>query len=134
MSEVQTVLGPIRSADLGTTMMHEHLCPRAQVPAPEDGKPPYAPRPGVEDVVRELIHLREVYGVCSIVDCTPRRTPDELEVLARIAEASAINVVAATGCQKEQYYHTARNTVSSFWAYQLAPDEIADVLVREIDE
>jgi predicted metal-dependent phosphotriesterase family hydrolase len=134
MADVQTVLGPIRVSDLGTTMMHEHLCPRAQVPIPEGGKPPYAPRPDMADVVRELIHVRETYGVRSMVDCTPRRSPEELGVLARIAEDSGIYVVVATGCQKEQYYHTARNTVSSFWAYQLSPDEIADVMAREIEE
>ena len=56
MANTQTVLGPIRSSDLGITMMHEHLCPRAQVPAPDDGKPPYAPRPGV--AVRRSAHVR----------------------------------------------------------------------------
>jgi predicted metal-dependent phosphotriesterase family hydrolase len=133
MTDVQTVLGPVRSADLGIMMMHEHLCPRAQIPTPE-GKPPFAPRITAADVVRELRYAREVHGLRSTVDCTPRRSPEELEIVARIAAESGINVVVATGCMKEQYYHPARGSMSSFWAYQLSSDEIADVLVREIEE
>ncbi len=133
MPDVLTVLGSASSADLGITMMHEHVVPRPQVPEPE-GKPPLAPRVTVEAYVRELRHARDTYGLRSVVDCTPRRSPEELEVVARIARETGLNVVVATGCMKEQYYHSYRSSVSSFWAYQMSPDEIADVLVRDIEE
>ena len=128
---VQTVLGEIPGADLGITLMHEHVVPRAAIPSPPD-KPVYAPRVSLEDNIRELQHAASTYGLRSVVDCTPRRSPAELEDVARIAQATGLHIVVATGCMKEQYYHSARGTVSSFWAYLLGVDEIADVLVREI--
>jgi phosphotriesterase-related protein len=130
---VQSVLGPVAADDLGVTMMHEHVVPRSQVPTPP-GKGVYAPRVTLRDVIRELSHAAKTYGLHSTVDCTPRRTPAELEEVARVARDSGVNVVVATGCMKEQYYHAARGTVSNFWAYQLSADQIADVLVREIEQ
>ncbi len=131
MTEVATVLGPVDASALGVSLMHEHVVPRPQVPLPE-GKPPFAPRVAVADYVRELDHARATYGLRSVVDCTPRRSPVELEVVAQIASEAGLNVVVATGCMKEQYYHSYRGSVSSFWAYGLSPDQIADVLEREI--
>jgi len=112
-------------------MMHEHVVPREQVPTPPD-KPPFVPRVTTEDVVRELRHARDRYGLRSLVDCTPRRSAEELECVARIARESELNIVVATGCMKEQYYHPGRG-MSSFWAYGLDADQIADALVREIE-
>jgi phosphotriesterase-related protein len=131
MPAVATILGPVPDDALGVTFMHEHVVPRPQVPSPE-GKPRFAPRVSVDDYVRELRHTREVYGLRSVVDCTPRRSPDELEIVRRVAEEAGLNVVVATGCMKEQYYHASRGTVSNFWAYSMSPDAIADVLEREI--
>jgi predicted metal-dependent phosphotriesterase family hydrolase len=132
-AHAQTVLGPIAASDLGMTMMHEHVVPRSQVPTPP-GKPAYAPRVTLDDVIHELSHAAKTYGLRSAVDCTPRRSPAELEEVARVARDSGINVVVATGCMKEQYYHSARGTVSNFWAYQLSANQIADVLIREIEQ
>jgi predicted metal-dependent phosphotriesterase family hydrolase len=130
---VQTVLGAVAAGELGVTLMHEHVVPRAQIPTPP-GKSAYAPRVTIEDVIRELRYAAETYDLRSAVDCTPRRSPAELEDVACVAREAGLNVVVATGCMKEQYYHSARGTVSSFWAYQLSADEIADVMVREIED
>jgi phosphotriesterase-related protein len=133
MPTVQTIRGPVEPSALGVTMMHEHVVPRAQVPEPPIGKPRFAARVTEADIVRELTFVRDQFGLRTVVDVTPRRAPDELAAVQRIAEHSAINIVVATGCMKEQYYHPARGSMSSFWAYQLSSDEIADVLVREIE-
>ena len=132
MPAVWTVLGPVEPESLGTTLMHEHLVPRPQVPRPP-AKPPFAPRVGEADVARELAWARQTYGLATVVDCTPRRSAEELASLERIAREAGVSVVAATGCMKEQYYHPARGTLSSFWAYGLQSDEIAAVLVQEIE-
>jgi predicted metal-dependent phosphotriesterase family hydrolase len=132
MNDVQTVLGAANPDELGVTLMHEHVVPRPQVPTPP-GKTPYAPRVTLEDNIRELTYARETYGLRTVVDCTPRRSPADLEDVACVAREAGLNVVVATGCMKEQYYHSARGNVSSFWAYQLSADEIADVLVQEIE-
>src|SRR5215813_10345451 len=88
MSDVATILGLVPADALGVTLMHEHVVPRAQVPLPEGLikiKPRFAPRVGVDDYVRELRHLYETYAVRSLVDCTPRRSPEELEIVAHTA-------------------------------------------------
>ncbi len=131
MSDVATILGPVPAQALGVTLMHEHVVPRAQIPAPRN-KPPFAPRVSVDDYIRELRYIHATYAVRSIVDCTPRRSPEELDVVERIASETGLNVVVATGCMKEQYYHASRANVSNFWAYQLSSEAIADVLEREI--
>jgi phosphotriesterase-related protein len=131
MSDVATILGSAPADALGVTLMHEHVVPRAQIPLPE-GKPRFSPRVGVDEYIRELRHLYDTYAVRSVVDCTPRRSPEELEVVAHIARETGLNIVVATGCMKEQYYHASRANVSNFWAYQLSSDEIADVMSTEI--
>jgi phosphotriesterase-related protein len=131
MSVIQTILGPVSPETLSITLMHEHLLPRPQIPSPP-GKPLFAPRIDLQDVVRELKHARDVYGVRSVVDCTPRRSPQELDTMASLSRETGINVVVATGCMKEQYYHPARGNMSSFWAYRLTPDQVADVMVEEL--
>jgi phosphotriesterase-related protein len=131
MTAIQTILGPIQPEALGTTLMHEHLLPRPQIPSPP-AKPPFSARIDINDVVRELKHARDVYGLRSVVDCTPRRSPQELDNMALLSRETGINVVVATGCMKEQYYHPASGNMSSFWAYQLTPDQVADVMVEEL--
>src|SRR5947209_1593225 len=112
MSDVATILGAVPADALGVTLMHEHVVPRAQIPLP-DGKPTFAPRVGVDEYVRELRHVYETYGVRSVVDCTPRRSPEELDIVARIARETGLQIVVATGCMKEQYYHASRANVSN---------------------
>jgi phosphotriesterase-related protein len=85
-------------------------------------------------VIRELRYTADTYDLRSVVDCTPRRSPAELEDVTCIARETGLNIVVATGCMKEQYYHSTRGTVSAFWAYQLSVDEIAEVMVRDIED
>jgi phosphotriesterase-related protein len=133
MSDVATILGSVPADALGVTLVHEHVVPRVQIPQPEGLiKPTFAPRVDVVDYVRELRYVSETYAVRSVVDCTPRRSPEELDTVAHIARETGLNIVVATGCMKEQYYHASRANVSNFWAYQLSSDEIADVMEREI--
>jgi phosphotriesterase-related protein len=128
---IQTILGSVEPDSLGVTLIHEHLLPRSQIAAPPN-KPVFSRRIDMADVVRELAHARDTYGLRSVVDCTPRRSPDELESMAWLSRETGLNVVVATGCMKEQYYHPARGNMSSFWAYQMSPDQIADVMVEEL--
>jgi predicted metal-dependent phosphotriesterase family hydrolase len=131
MTAIQTILGPIQPEALGLTLMHEHLLPRPQIPSPPD-KPPFSPRIAIADVIRELTHARDTYGLRSVVDCTPRRSPQELEDMAALSRETGLNIIVATGCMKEQYYHPARGNMSSFWAYQMTPDRVADVIADEL--
>lgn len=96
MPQVQTARGPIGTAALGTTLMHEHvfvLTPDVQQNHPaewgsEDDR--------VADAVRRLSSLYAL-GVQTIIDPTVIGLGRYLPRIARIAEQVEINIVVATG-------------------------------------
>ncbi|MGD0311558.1 MAG: phosphotriesterase-related protein [Acidimicrobiales bacterium] len=95
MAMVDTVRGPVETAALGTTLMHEHvfvLTPDmlANYPAGWDEEE------RVEDAVARLTSLKEL-GVDTIVDPTVVGLGRYIPRIQRINEAVDINIVAATG-------------------------------------
>jgi len=95
MAQVETVRGAIESADLGTTLMHEHvfvLSPDMLVNYPagwdEDLR--------VADAVDKLSRLKAL-GVDTIVDPTVVGLGRYIPRVARVNEQVDINIVAATG-------------------------------------
>ena len=121
MPSVETVLGPIDSAQLGATLSHEHVL----VAMGEDNH--HYPWRFDWDAtrataIRELKEAKDG-GIDSIIDLT---TPDlgrDVEFVRDVAEASGMNVIAATGIW--------RDVPRSFWMRDI--DEIADIFVREIE-
>jgi len=121
MATVETVLGPIDAANLGTILSHEHVL----VGMGEDNHH----YPWMFDwdqtrasAVRELSEAK-AGGVDSVIDLT---TPDlgrDVEFVRDVAAASGMNVIVATGIW--------RDVPRSFWARDL--DRIADIFVREIE-
>jgi phosphotriesterase-related protein len=122
MATVETVLGPIEASALGFTLSHEHVV----VSSGEDVQHYpwlYDLEATEAQAVAELSEAK-AGGVDTIIDLT---TPDlgrDVERVARIAEASGMNVVVATGIW--------RDVPRSFWARDI--DTIADIFVREIEE
>src|SRR6476661_361698 len=121
MSTVQTVLGPVDAANLGTVLSHEHVL----VSIGEDNR--HYPWMFDWDRTRaDAIHnLSEARagGVDTIIDLT---TPDlgrDVEFVRDVAAASGVHVVVATGMWLGVPF--------SFWERDL--DEIADIFVREIE-
>ncbi len=122
MATVETALGPVEGSELGFTLSHEHVITSSG----ED----MSHYPWLYDleateaqVIAELSEAK-AGGVDTIIDLT---TPDlgrDVERVARIAEASGMHVVVATGMW--------RDVPRSFWSRD--PDTIADIFVREIDE
>ena len=122
MATVQTVLGAIEGSELGFTLSHEHV-------VVSNGEDVYH-YPWLYDLeateAQAVAELSEAKagGVDTIIDLT---TPDlgrDVERVARIAEASGMQIVVATGIW--------RDVPRSFWSRD--PDTIADIFVREIEE
>jgi phosphotriesterase-related protein len=121
MKTVETVLGPIDAAQLGTVLSHEHVL----VSIGEDSHH----YPWMVDwdetranAIRDLSDAK-AGGVDTLIDLT---TPDlgrDVEFIRDVAAASGMNVVVSTGIWLD--------IPPSFW--QRDPDEIADIFVREID-
>lgn len=95
MADVQTARGPIDTADLGTTLMHEHvfvLTPEVQANHDLD----WDEEVRIADAVKRLEDLKDA-GVDSIVDLTVIGLGRYVPRIQRIAAQTRINIVVATG-------------------------------------
>lgn len=133
MSEVQTALGPVDSAELGRTLMHEHvfvLTSDVQRNYPDEWGDEDA---RVDDAVARLGELAGV-GVRTIVDPTVIGLGRDIPRIRRIAErVPELNIVVATGI----YTYT---DVPGFFRHRGpglapgAPDPMVDMFVADITE
>ena len=91
---VQTVLGPIDPARLGSTLMHEHLI--------WDYSTAIGATPRVESIwpierIVERVDEAQRYGVQCIVDVTPEQLGPHPLLYALIAQRTPVHLVCATG-------------------------------------
>ena len=131
MSQVNTVRGPITGADLGRTLMHEHIF----VLSPEIEKPSSEWDESAEQA-RAVDKLRELKsaGIDTLVDLTVvglgRYIPRIVSIAERVPD---INVVVATGVY-------TYNEVPMFFHFRGpgtilgGPEPMVDLFVREIEE
>jgi len=121
MTTVETALGPIDAARLGTVLSHEHVLgfigeDNRHYPWMFDWERTRA------NAIRDLSEAK-AGGVDTVIDLT---TPDlgrDVEFVRDVAAASGMNVVVATGIWLV--------IPPSFWERDL--DAIADIFVREIE-
>lgn len=122
-SIVQTVLGPIPVAELGRTLIHEHLY--IAFPGSELEDDGFNRRAFVDDAVRRMKDLVAL-GVNSLVDPCPVELGRDPELMAEISERAGINVICTTG-----FYFEALG-LPIYWRYRSA-EEIAEFYIREIE-
>ncbi len=132
MAAVNTARGPIDTTDLGVTLMHEHVF----VLSPEmmDNDPSVW---GDEtrrqaDAISRLNELKS-RGVDTIVDLTVIGLGRYIPRIARIASATDLNIVVATGVYTyndvPMYFHfKGPGTVLA------GPDPMIDLFVRDIED
>jgi len=121
MSAINTVLGPIDSADLGFTLMHEHL-----IVAPTGifaNYPELLCTNSMERVVDTLKKAKDG-GVDTLVDATTLDLDRNVDLMAEASRRSGINIIACTG------WHLS---ISPFFT-GLSADQLAGVFVREIEQ
>src|SRR3954467_15704761 len=98
MAQVETVRGPVDTADLGRTYMHEHvfvLTPEVQQNFPDEWG---SEEDRVTDAVTKLRALAQ-QGVKTIADPTVIGLGRYIPRIQRIAEqVPELNIIAATGC------------------------------------
>lgn len=127
LSTVDTVTGPVQIDALGATLMHEHVFTfhsdiQGDYPWTEEEK-------FVDGAIEKLERLRNA-GFSSVVDLTVFGLGRKVTRVARIAKASKVNIIVATGiytlCDMPTYfgYHVKR----------LGPSFLEDLFVREINE
>ena len=133
MATIETVTGPIDAADLGTTLVHEHLLTRDEAVHaqwPDAGtireEPPFAVPPGGEyDEAVGAARRALDNGVRSICDPTAMFLGRDVPFMRRVAEETGLQVVACTGIYT--YDHLPPFFVSR------DADQIADLFVADIE-
>ncbi|MCC6237312.1 MAG: hypothetical protein IT299_07040 [Dehalococcoidia bacterium] len=122
MSTVQTIRGPIDSADLGRTLSHEHLTGGAA--AMDRVMPPIY---DLDEAVRrgvEALRRAKAAGVDSIIDLTPLDLGRQAPLFQRIAEAdTGVHIVCATGVYRWVPFYLFRRDI----------DEVASIFLHDIE-
>jgi phosphotriesterase-related protein len=137
MPIVETVRGPVDTADLGTTFMHEHvfvLSPEVQQNYPEEWGDEEA---RVADAVEKLSALVES-GVQTIVDPTVIGLGRYIPRIQRVNElVPDLNIVAATGCYTYQdvpfFFHYRGPALSAAIGMDV-PDPMVDMFIGDIND
>ena len=122
MAKVNGVLGPIETADLGFTLMHEHIMVinwslRQAFPHWYDREQ------HIPHAVSELLSAKE-RGVRTLVDLTPINLGRDIHVIREVAEKAEMQVIAATG-----FYWTEEPTLVGW-----PTDRLVELLVQDIEK
>jgi phosphotriesterase-related protein len=116
---IQTVTGPVDPAELGVTLVHEHVF--------IDMYEPTLNSAGVlldEAMAADELGRYRAAGGVTIVDQTTLGLEPDLPALRRASLASGVRIVAGTGL----YWHRFRPS----WVERLSEDELADRFVAEL--
>ncbi|CAN5740330.1 phosphotriesterase-related protein [soil metagenome] len=128
---IQTVLGPIDPSDLGVCLTHEHIwcdqrtAPRRELFGVSRSTDSYMRLDDEERMLCELIAFRKAGGG-AIVEVTCDGWGRDLDVLARLSEASGVHIIATAGF----YIEPCMPSFVAEWTI----DELADHLTNEILE
>jgi phosphotriesterase-related protein len=122
MATVQGVLGPIDTADLGFTLMHEHIA-IANWSMRQAFHDWYDRDENVRHATAECRAAAE-RGVRTLVDLTPINLGRDIHVIREVAERSGMQVIAATGL-----YWTEEP-----WLLGWDPDRLAEILLRDVEK
>ncbi len=121
MTTVNSVLGPIDTAKLGFTLMHEHLMVSSA------GIPQVYDRLLGDDYVERMVQglkKAKAGGIDTIVDATTFDLGRDVTAMAEASRRSGVNIIAVTGWWME----IPRFLVG------LSADQFADLFIREIEE
>jgi len=121
---VETMSGPISTADLGFTLMHEHIFLRSE--GVEHQFPFVWDQQAELDHAVEMLSALKARGVDTIVDPTVLGSGRDVPLLLPVVNQAGIQVIAATGIytlNELPYYFQGRSV-----------DRMADVFVHDITQ
>jgi phosphotriesterase-related protein len=127
MATVQSVTGPIDGADLGRTLVHEHI----RISYDGETLDPTYSWDRAETVERAVDKMGELLdaGFTTFVDPCPIELGRDPELYAEIASRSGMQIVCTTG------FYTEHNGwgLPVYWQAR-DPEEIAELYVKELTE
>jgi phosphotriesterase-related protein len=121
-----SVSGKIPVADLGTTLIHEHVLVDfigADKISPNRWKH--------EDVIRKVLpYLLEIKsrGIKTLVECTPAFIGRDVMLLKKLSERSGLNILTNTG-----YYGASDNKYLPKWAFTETAEQLATRWITEFE-
>lgn len=122
MATINSVLGPMDTADMGFTLSHEHvLVSSAGI---QQIYPEFIDRAGT--IARGIADLKAAHaeGLRTIIDVTTIDLGRDIRMLGEVSRGSGVNIICATG--------TWRDIPRVFWT--ATPDDIAPLYIREIQQ
>ena len=122
MATVNTVTGPVDTADFGFTLSHEHVGTNAA--GLRHTYPQFIDREGIKE--QSIAAMKAVYqdGVRTIIDVSTFDLGRDVNLIREVAEGSGMQIVVATG------NHLAVPRPFG----DVSPDAIAPLYIREIEE
>ena len=121
MTTINSVLGTLDTANLGFTLMHEHLIV-ASAGIPQNCTE-FLGSKFMDDIVRGLTQAREG-GIDTIVDVTTLDLGRDVNIMAEASRLSGVNIIACAGWWLD---------IPPFFAGVTA-DQFAEIFIREIQE
>ncbi len=126
MATINTVNGRMDSAEIGRTLVHEHV----MVGFPGWFLDPRRPRFKREEAMSRIVDAfarLHSYGVRTVVDPCPMDMGRNVEFSAEVAQRTGVNLICATGV----YYEKAG---SAYVFRAMSVEEITDIYVQEIED
>ena len=122
---INTVLGPVKSEDLGRTLVHEHVLIGMPGWFMDARQPAYNRAEAVERAVDAFQELH-AHGVKTVIDPCPMDLGRDVELVAEVSRKSGINLICATGAYVEE--------MGIPWTLAaLSEEQIAEGFVKEIE-
>ena len=117
---VDTALGPVATADLGPTLMHEHIVTRS--PGVQENWPHLWDRDHILAIAERKMADLHGRGIRTIVDLTTVDLGRDIGLIADVARRSRVQVIVATGVWWMPQRYFGGHGV----------DAVADLFVRDI--
>ena len=122
MTMVETALGPVDTAALGPTLMHEHIVTRS--PGVQENWPHLWDRDGILAIAEKKMADLYDRGIRTIVDLTTVDLGRDINLILDVARRSRVHVIVATGVWwMPQRYFTVHGI-----------DAVADLFIRDITQ
>ena len=120
MATINSVLGPMDTADLGFTLPHEHLIDSSAGVNATYGE--LVDRPwALETAVNDLTQAH-VEGVDTIVEVSPLDLGREVSLMKEVSERSGVQFICCTGCWLDiprSFWGRTSEFIAALWAREI---------------
>ncbi len=124
---IMAVSGPIPAADMGTTLIHEHVF--LDWSGADNIQPEQWDNEAAFRVILPKLREMQAFGVKTFFECTPNYLGRNPTLLRRLADSTGLQIVTNTG-----YYGARRNKYLPAHAFTETAEQLADRWVQEFEK